>query len=101
MAIRPPRFPLARLQLRELARLSAGVAVVSRAIESLPIQAHAGADDEPLNRLLDQCLQQIGRSGIIHRSIISYLVHALADSDQRREMEHRVHILQSLFQSLS
>ena len=84
------RVPPAPAQRRRRPRRVLNEAAVLIAVQALAVNAHRGGDDQPLDRPLDQRLQEDGRAEIVDPDVVGHVVHALADADPGRQMDDRI-----------
>ena len=63
-------------------------------LSSLIARSVLGGTPLPLDRPLDQGLEQHRRPEVVHADVALDLVHALPDADRRGQVHHRVHALQ-------
>jgi hypothetical protein len=89
-AVARSRFPLATLELRAVALDRLSHCPVGVAVEALAVDAHAGGDDQPAHRILQERLEQDPGANGVDRAVVGDLVHALADADARGEVDDGV-----------
>src|SRR5205085_12191710 len=83
----------------QLARIALGIGhepPVGGAVHAFAVNAHAGGDDEalerPLLRARAERYEQEGRASPVDIGVVGHLVPALADPNPGREMEHVIDI---------
>jgi hypothetical protein len=85
-------FPITHLQLldRPVGRV---VTVTLPIVQPLAIDTRAGRNHETFHWVKANCLKEGGRTQAIDTGIAGDLVHALAYSHQRNEVDHRIDTL--------
>jgi hypothetical protein len=63
-----------------------GYGTIGCTVKPLPIEAHARSHDEVFDQVFDKCFKQDRGAEIIRTGIVSNFIHALPDTDHRREM---------------
>src|SRR5207237_2027646 len=62
-------------------------------VEALAVDAHARGHDEPLDRAVEERLEEDGGAARVRVRVLGDLVHALTDADAGREVGDRVDAL--------